>query len=148
MVEYKRTCQLLPSEPRPNPSSDKRAGHSSFEHRHQLGSHKTLTYSKLRRLLLRCDEGNDVSDSPSCVVLGSFLGAIRGCSKLRIDGEGVDMDEGASSSIREAKGMSQLQRLQLRLSANDQRARYKWDGSVRQPSPGLVRGRPQSFIPA
>ena len=81
-------------------------------------------------------------------MLGSFLGAIRGRSELRIDVEGVDVDEGASSLSREAKGMSQLQRLQLRLSANDQRARYKWDGSVRQPSTVLVRGRPQSFIPA
>ena len=58
-------------------------------------------------------------------MLGSFLGAIRGRSELRIDVEGVDVDEGASSLSREAKGKSQLQRLQLRLSANDQRGRYK-----------------------
>ena len=79
MVEYKRTCQLLPSKPRPNPSSDKRAGHSSFERRHQLGSHKTLTYSKLRRLLLRCGEGNDVSDVRRVVLcLGAPLGQLEG----------------------------------------------------------------------
>ena len=30
-------------------------------------------------------------------MLGSFLGAIRGRSELRIDGEGVDVDEGANS---------------------------------------------------
>ena len=30
-------------------------------------------------------------------MLGSFLGAIRGRSELQIDGEGVDVDKGAST---------------------------------------------------
>ena len=40
------------SVPRPNSFSDKRTGHSSLQHGHQLGSHTNPTYAKLRCLLL------------------------------------------------------------------------------------------------
>ena len=86
------------SEPRPNSLSNKRAGHSSLRHRHRLESHKTLTYSKLRRLLLQGSEANDVSDDHRvALLLGRLRGTIRKGSELRIDGEGVDVDEGVSS---------------------------------------------------
>ena len=54
-------------------------------------------------------------------MLGSFLGAIRGRSELRIDGEGMHVHWGRRSQQLKSRGqgMSQHQRLQLRLSANN-----------------------------
>ena len=70
----------------------------------------------------------------------AFAWAIRGRSELGIDAEGAD---------REAKGTSKLQRLQLSLSADNQRRRCELDASDRQLSTGLVRGgKPRPFIPA
>ena len=73
-------------------------------------------------------------------LLGRLLGEIGGRSELRIDAEGAN---------REAKGTSKLQRLQLSLSAGNQRRRCELDASDRQYSTGLVRGRKsRPFIPA